>query len=47
MGFKLVFIGPGVGVLNSFCPGVGNLPIKKLPVFFPGGGWSGLELTDT
>ena len=28
----LVFIGPGeVGVLNSFCPGGGNLPIKKLP----------------
>ena len=34
MGFQLVFIGPGVGVL-IFLPGGG------------GGGWSGLELTDT
>ena len=32
-----------MGVLNSFYPGVGNSPINKLP----GGGWSGLELTDT
>ena len=36
-------------VLNSFLPGVGNSPIKKLPGGFArrGGGWSGLELTDT
>ena len=38
------FIGPGVGVLNSFfARGVGNSPIKKIAR----GGWSGLELTDT
>ena len=43
MGFLLVFIGPRVGVLNSFfARGVGNSPIKKnCP-----GRWSGLELTD-
>ena len=42
------FYRPGVGVLNSFCPGVGNSPIKKnCPGVLPGGGgWSGLELTD-
>ena len=38
------FYGPGDGGFELFfCPGVGNLPIKKnCP-----GGWSGLELTDT
>ena len=39
MGFLLVFVGPGVGVLNSFCPGVGIHPSKKLPGgFAPGDG---------
>ena len=37
------FTGPGDEVLNSFSPGVGNSPIKKISQ----GGWSGLELTDT
>ena len=33
------FIGPGVWVLElSFCPGVGNSPIKKLPGSFVLGG---------
>ena len=42
------FLGPGVGVSNSFfARGVGNSPLKKLPVGFARGGWSGLELTDT
>ena len=38
-----------MGFELSFCPGVGNSPIKKLPGSFAGGGggWSGLELTDT
>ena len=38
-----------MGVLNSFfAQGVGNSPIKKTAQGFrPGGGWSGLELTDT
>ena len=38
-----------MGVLNSFCPGGwGIRPSKKLPRGFArGGGWSGLELTDT
>ena len=35
MGFQLVFIGLGVEVLNFFARRGG------------GGGWSGLELTDT
>ena len=47
VGFYLVFIGPGGGVLNFFCPGGGEFPIKKLPGGFAQGGWSGLELTDT
>ena len=49
VGFKLVFIGPGGGGFELlFCPGVGNSPIKKIAKgFCPGGGWSGLELTDT
>ena len=39
------FYRPGGGGFELFCPGVGNLPIKKI---LPGGrGWSGLELTDT
>ena len=34
-----------MGVLNTFFAwGVGNSPIKKIA---RGGGWSGLELTDT
>ena len=39
-----------MGVLNSsFARGVGNSPIKKIDGGFArgGGGWSGLELTDT
>ena len=36
-----------MGVLNSFCRGVGNSPIKKIALGFCPGGWSGLELTDT
>ena len=33
-----MFIGPGGrGFELSFCPGVGNLPIKKLPGGFAGG----------
>ena len=37
-----------MGSLNFFCPGVGNLPIKKnCPGVLRGGGWSGLELADT
>ena len=31
------FYRPGGGVLNSFCPEVGNLPIKKIARGFPGG----------
>ena len=50
---------PGGGVLAHFyrfgggdfellfCPGVENLPIKKIAMGFFPGGWSGLELTDT
>ena len=39
MGFLLVFIGPGGGVLNSFLArGVGNSPIKETARgFCPGG----------
>ena len=51
VGFWLVFIGLGGGTFELFfCPGVGNSPIKRLPRGFAlgeGGGWSGLELTDT
>ena len=38
-----------MGVLNSFfARGMENSPIKKIARgFCPGGGWSGLELTDT
>ena len=37
-----------MGVLNSFfARGVGNSPIKKIALGGGGGGWSGLELTDT
>ena len=47
--FQLVFISPGVGVLNSFCPGSGEFAHQNnCPGVLPGGGgWSGLELTDT
>ena len=47
--FKLVFVGPGVLVVNSFFGlGVGNSPIKKLArEFSGGGGMVRLELTDT
>ena len=42
------FYRPGGRGLNSFCAGVGNSPIKKISWgFCRGGGWSGLELTDT
>ena len=44
MGFQLVFIGPGGGVLNSFLPGGGEFAHQKKIAL---GGWSGLELTDT
>ena len=38
----------GGGFELFFWPGVGNLPIKKIAGVLPGGGgWSGLELTDT
>ena len=38
----------GGGFELSFCPGVGNMPIKKIAwEFCQGGRWSGLELTDT
>ena len=38
VGFLLVFIGPGGGVLNSFfARGVGNSPIKELPGGFAQG----------
>ena len=38
VGFQLVFIGPGVGVLNSFLPGGwGIRPSKKFPGVLPGG----------
>ena len=48
MGFQLVFIGPvGRDFELSFCRGVENSPIKKLPGGFAEGGWPGLELTDT
>ena len=39
VGFLLVFIGPReVGVLNSFCPGVGIRPSKVARGFCPGDG---------
>ena len=42
------FYRPGEsGFELSFCPGGGICPSKKLPRGFAGGGWSGLELTDT
>ena len=42
------FIGPGVGVLNSFWPGGGKFAHQKnCPGVLPGGEWSGLELTNT
>ena len=42
VGFSLVFIGLGVGVLNSFFAlEVGNLPIKKIA---GGGGGGGGEM---
>ena len=36
-----------MGILNPFCPGVGNSPIKRMLGGFARGVWSGLELTDT
>ena len=37
-----------MGVLNSFCPEGGEFAHQKnCPGVLPGGGWSGLELTDT
>ena len=47
VGFLARFYRPGGGLLNSFCPGVGNSPVKKIAWGFAPGGWSGLELTDT
>ena len=44
------FFAPGIGVPHFLCAraGVGNCPVKKISGFWPGGGgWSGLELTDT
>ena len=43
MGFKLVFIGPGVGVVDSFfARGWGIHPSKRLPRgFAQGGGGNG------
>ena len=38
------FIGPGGGSLNSFLPGGGEFAHQQNSL---GGGWSGLELTDT
>ena len=42
------FFRPGGGGFELFfARRVGNLPIKKLPVGFARGGWSGLEFTNT
>ena len=47
VGFLLVFIGPGeMGVLKSFCSGVGIRPSTNCPGVCLGR-WSGLELIDT
>ena len=38
----------GISVSHFLCAqGVGDLRIKKLSRVWPGGKWSGLELTDT
>ena len=49
MGFLARFYRPGGGGFELFfARGVGNSPIKKnCSGCCPGGGWSGLELTDT
>ena len=42
------FYRPGGGGFELFLPGNGEFAHQKLPGFCPGGGgWSGLELTDT
>ena len=46
-GVSARFNRPGRGVLNSFLPGGGKSPTKRIAQEICPGGWSGLELIDT